>query len=273
MATFEKLRVSLARDDAGPLLDGVAEPVHRSRREFLEAAFAEARAFLHRRTGRRFDFIPLQIDGDYVAGIIKRQAPVPLHDAALRKYEADNHEAAVVILSVAKDQIVWVQNNPRVGATKSILESFFQFIVEKTKIKDWRVHVEYIHDEREYFTVIRERRAEIAKITFTFIPPNALGAEDEVYNFVKTVQAQANPGTQKHLYLGEPGTMNPDTPVMNASARVAMAGGGDAEVRDKANRVLYSSAKARVTRDVPADQLPTPEHAAFVERVRDWLFG
>lgn len=274
MALFEKLRVSLARGEEEPLFAGkLPEPDHRTRREFLEAAFAEEVAFLHGRTGKRFDFIPLPIDGDFVAGIFKRQAPVPLHDASLRPYDADNYEAAVVILSVSKDQIVWVQNNQKVGSTKSLLESFFQYLAKKTTINDWQVYVEYLHDEREYFSVIRERKADIAKITFTFIPPNALSADDEVYNFVKAVQSEAHPDTQQHVYKAEPGAMNPDTEHMNASARVAMAGGGDADVRDKSNRVLYNSARARVVKDVPADDLPTPANAPFVRRVRDWLFG
>lgn len=274
MPTFEKLRVSLARDEELPVLQAVEHSDgHRSRRDFLVAAFEEERAFLHDRTGKRFDFIPLPIDGDYVAGIFKRQAPVALHDESLRPYDAENYEGAVAILSISKDQIVWVQSNQKVGATKSLLESFFGHLSKKTDLNDWTVYVEYLHDEREYWTVIREQRSQIAKITFTFIPPNALSADDEIYNLVKAVQQEASPDIQQHTYKAEPGKMKPDTEHMNASARIAMAGGGDADVRDASNHALYSSAKARVTKDVPSDDLPTPSNAPFVKRVRDWLFG
>jgi len=274
MAIFEKLRVSLARDSAPPMVEAAGHvESFRSRREFLEAAFASEMAFLHLRTGKRYDFIPLPIDGDYVAGIFKRQAPVSLHDEALRPYDAENYESALVILSVSKDQLTWVQFNKKVSSTKSLLESFFSHLSKKSDVNDWQVYVEYIHDEREYFGVIRERRSEIAKITFTFIPPNALSADDEVYNLVKAVQQEAAPDVQQHVYKAEPGKMRPDTEHMNASARVAMAGGGDADVRDKFNHVLYSSIHGRVTRDVPSEDLPTPGNASFVKRVRDWLFG
>lgn len=273
MVRFEKLRVSLARDSILPLLSEANHvETFRSRREFLEAAFAKERSFLHGRSKKRFDFIPLPIDGNYVAGIFRRHAPVTLHDETLTNYDADNYEAAVVIISVNKDQITWVQHNSRVGSTKSVLESFFKYLSEKMGINDWKVYVEYLHDEREYFSVIRSRRRDIAKITFTFIPPNALSADDEVYNFVKVVQQEAGPDLQQHVYKAEPGKMNPDTEHMNASARVAMAGGGDAEVRDRSNRIIYSSARARVTKEVPSDDLPTPQNGAFVRRIRDWLF-
>ena len=274
MPKFEKMRVSLARDDAPPMLEALGhDDGHRSRRDFLEAAFSEDRAFLHNRTGKRFEFVALPTDGDFVAGIFKRARPVALHDQALRPYDAENYEGAVVVLSISKDQIAWMQANPQVGSNKPLLESFFEHLSKKTSISDWKAYVEYLHEERVYWSVIRERRDEIAKITFTFIPPNALSADDEVYNFVKAVQLEANPDIQQHVYKAEPGKMKPDTEHMNASARIAMAGGGDADVRTADNRVLYSAAQARVTREVPESEMPTLENASFVRRVRDWLFG
>lgn len=276
MAVFEKLRVSLAREPGGPLLEQAGDPdVHRSRRQFLEEAFQRDQAFLHSRTGKRFDFITLPIDGDYAAGIFRRPAPVPLRQETLEPYEADNYEGAVFLMSLAKDQTAWMQQNRKLGSPKSILESFFDHLSKKSVLTDWQVYVKNFEDEQEYFSVIRSRRNEIAEISFTFIPPNALSADDDVYNFVKVVQLEAHPDTQRHTYKADPGQMNPDTPHMNASARIAMAGGGDAEVRDGKRRLIYGKNKGKVTREVPDEELPTPTpaHAPFVRRVRNWLFG
>ncbi|GAB5486352.1 MAG: hypothetical protein Pars93KO_27860 [Parasphingorhabdus sp.] len=274
MAEFEKLRVSLTRDAQGPILREIGyDDSHRSRQEFLIAAFAEEHSFLHVKTGKRFDFIPIKIDGDYVAGIFRRAAPVPLHNVSLEQYEAENYEGAVFIMSVAKDQTAWMQFNRKLGSPKPILESFFNFLAKKTDVNDWKIFVKHFEDEQEYFSVISEKRNEIAEISFTFIPPNALSADDEVYNFVKTLQLEAHPDTQKHTYKADPGQMIPDTEYMNASARVAMAGGGDAEVRDKKRRLLYGKANGKVTQDVPNDDLPTPNHVSFISRVRTWLYG
>lgn len=276
MALFEKLRISLARDEAPPVLIAARDAdAHPTRRQFLETAFSEARTFIHARTGKPIDFVPIAIDGDFVSGIFRRAAPVPLHDQSLEVYEAENYEGAVFILSLSKDQTAWMQFNRKLGSTKSILESFFDYLSKKFAVSAWDVYVRYFEDEREYFDVIRSRKAEIAKITFTFVPPNALSADDEVYNLIKAVHQEAHPDLQQHVYKAAPGKMNPDTEHMNASARIAMGGGGEADVRDKRNRVLFSTGQGKVTCDVPDDDLPTPSpaHAPFMRRVRDWLFG
>jgi len=276
MASFEKLRVSLSREPSGPLLDHAGAPdLHLSRREFLEAAFEREQAFLHSRTGKRIDFIPLPIDGDFAAGIFRRSAPVPLKDKKLELYSADNFEGAVFIISLAKDQTAWMQQNAKLGSPRPIIESYFAHLSQKGILNDWQVYVKNFEDEQEYFSVIRSRRDEIAEISFKFIPPNALSADDEVYNFVKALQIEAHPDSQKHTYKADPGQMEPDTPRMNASARIAMAGGGDAEIRDAKRRLLYSKNKGKITKDVPDEELPTPlpAHAPFVKRVRNWLFG
>lgn len=276
MALFEKLRISLARDETPPVLVAAGDAdEHPTRREFLETAFREPITFIHARTGKPFDFVPIEVDGDYVSGIFRRAAPVPLHDQSLEVYEAENYEGAVFILSLSKDQTAWMQFNRKLGSTKSILESFFEYISKKFAISQWDVYVRYFEDEREYFDVIRNRSSEIARITFTFVPPNALSADDEVYNLIKAVHHEAHPDIQQHVYKADPGQMKPDTEHMNASARIAMGGGGEADVRDKKNRVLFSTGQGKVTRDVPDEDLPTPSpaHASFMRRVRDWLFG
>lgn len=275
MPKFEQMRVSLDRDEPGPIIEasGHAEKF-RSRREFLEAAFSQERAFAHTKTGKRFEFVPLPIDGDYVAGIFKRARPLPAHDRSLQPYEAENYEGAVLVLSVSKAQIAWMQHNPRLGSNKALLDSFFANLRTSSGIGDWKVYVEYLHDETEYWSVITERRAEIAKITFTFLPPNALSADDEIYNLIKAVHGEAHPEIQQHTYKATPGKMKPDTEHMNASARIAMTGGGEADVRSAENRVLYNSRSARkITVEVPEGELPTEGNPAFVRRLRDWLFN
>ena len=107
---------------------------------------------------------------------------------------------------------------------------------------------------------------------FTFVPPNALSASDRVYQFVKDVNLEAHPDMQQHVYRAEPGAMKPDTPIMTASAEIAMAGGGEAEVRDDKRRILYSSARSRVIDEVADDELPTPAQPEFMQRVINRLF-
>ena len=153
-----------------------------------------------------------------------------------------------------------------------MLESFLLYVLKKTDINEWKPFVEYIDNSADYWDVIRTKQDQIAKIVFTFVPPNALSASDRVYQFVKEVSLEAHPDVQQHVYRAEPGAMKPDTPIMTASAEIAMSGGGEAEVRDDKRRILYSSARSRVIDEVSDDEIPTPSQPAFMRRVIARLF-
>lgn len=274
MAKFEKMRISLARGEAGPLLAGAgSDAPKRDREQHLRAAFSSPVTFLHLKNDTKFEFEPIGCPAGYVGGVFKRERPEILKHENLEPYKAENYESAVVIVDVSKDQISWVQINQKLGSSKLLLESFLTHLLKKSDINDWKPYVEYIDNVADYWTVIREKQDRIAKITFTFVPPNALSASDRVYQFVKDVNLEAHPDVQQHVYRSEPGGMKPDTPIMTASAEIAMAGGGDAEVRDERRRILYSSARSRVIDEVLDDDLPTPAHPSFMRRVIDRLFS
>lgn len=274
MAKFEKMRISLARGEAGPLLEGDGtDAPRRDREQHLRAAFTTATTFLHLRNDARFEFEPITCPAGYVGGVFKRERPEILKHRNLEPYKADNYESAVVIVDISKDQISWVQINQKLGSSKLLLESFLTHLLKKTDINDWKPYVEYINNPADYWSVIRDKRDRIAKITFTFVPPNALSASDRVYQFVKDVNLEAHPDVQQHVYKAEPGAMQPATPLMTASAEIAMQGGGDAEVRDEHRRILYSGSRSRIIDEVLDDDLPTPAHPTFMRRVIDRLFS
>jgi hypothetical protein len=124
---------------------------------------------------------------------------------------------------------------------KSLLSSYFEFMLKSTNLRDYKAIIRHVDSELEYWTVIRERRAEIASIKFTFIPPNALDADDEIYDLIKVIQSEASPGIQQHSYKTPAGQMNLETPHLEASARIALKGGGDAELRGDRGELIYSS--------------------------------
>ena len=277
MAYFEKMRVSLSREEPGGLLQsGEHKESFRGRRDFLAAAFSQPRDFLTKYGDNRISFTPLEMPekyGDYVAGFFKRQRPVTLHEENLKPYQADNYESALIVLSLEKSQVAWVQSNAKVGSAKPLLESFFEFLVKRTDVNDWQVFVRYMEKEDEYWSIISERRSEIAHIQFTFIPPNALGADDSIYELIKAIQSEANPEVQQHTYKASPGQMNPETPHLEASAKIAFAGGGEAEVRDANRKILYKSGQRRITDEIDDEDMPTPEQPSFVRRVISKLFN
>jgi hypothetical protein len=273
MAKFEKMRVSLARAEATPMDGAMGESKpRRDRSEHLKAAFSDERKFLHLRNNIRFTFTPITCPSGFVGGVFKRERPEILRNENLEPYKAENYEIAIVVLSIDKDQISWVEVNQKLGSSKSLLESFLNYLLTKTDINDWRPYVEYFDNSDDYWKVIKERKSEIASVKFTFVPPNPLGASDLVYKVVKDISLEAHPEVQQHVYRAKPGAMDLDTPMMRASAEIAMKGGGDAEIHDEKRHILYSSSGSRVIDTVDDDELPTPAQPAFMVRLIDRLF-
>jgi hypothetical protein len=272
LAKFEKLRVSLASDPHTELFGDQAVGPARSRREFLEAVFGESRTFLGRGSEQVIGFEPIPAPAGYVAGFFKRERPISARRRDLAAYTAENFELALVVMSVEKDQIAWVQQNHRVASPRSLLEHMFSYLAEKTDLREWRANVRFMDSKGEYFEVLAKRSREVAVAKFTFLPPNALGGDDRVREFVRIVDKQGHPQSQTHVYKGPPGTMDLNSEMMEASARVAMEGGGDAELRNRNNKLIYHSAGARTEEDIPNEDLPTPENPGFIRRVIMRLF-
>lgn len=274
MPKFEKLRISLARDEEpGGLLEGTeGDNPHLSRSEFLLAAFSEPRDFLNER-GTLFNFLPMPAPDGYMAGFFARHRPVPLKHADLIPYMAENYEPAMFVISLDKAQIAWFEDKGSVGSPKRILESFFDHLLKKTDLKDWRAFVRYFENEQDYWTVVRERRMDITKIVFRYVPPNAFGGRKLAQEYHKEVQRQAKATEVEETFRGPAGSMDPESEMMKENAEIAEQGAGERELRGRNNQLLYRSKEGRVIESVPEEDMPTVENTPFVRRVIDRLFG
>lgn len=279
MATFEKVRINLARTTAPPLVEISGTPeVFRDRREFLVEIFTKRHDFLRGASDTRLSFLPAQAPEGYVAGFFGRESTSTRRKGPDEKYqevEEENWPLSLLVLDLRSDsQIAWVERNHKVGSPRPLLEAFFSYLSRREGFSDWKAYIEYIDKEEEYWSVVREHRGEITSISFTFIPPNALEAFDMVSDFIRSAKEESNPDTLTHTYKGEAGQMNPEGEIMEASAKIAMDGGGAAEVRS-GHELLYSSRlnRSRTTEHVDDEEMPTPQKPTFVRRVIDRLFG
>lgn len=272
MAKFEKLRVSLASEDPTPIEEalGYAGP-RRSRTEFLSAAFASPIRFLGR--GKLvYQFHPLEAPEGFAAGFFSRSSPVELNHADLTPYVAENHEPALFLLSLDKGQVIWMEDNPRVGSPKRILESLFEHLLKKTDLREWQAFVRYFENQDDYWDVVREYRKEITKITFRYVPPNAFEGKKLSQKYRTAIQEQSGAEVVEEIFRAPPGKMDPEAEMMRANAEIAEQGAGERELRGIKNRLLYASGRGRVTRDVPDDEMPTVQSPSFVRRIISSLF-
>lgn len=272
MPKFEKLRFSLARAEAPPLVEASGhDDAHLDRAEFLRRAFSEPRSFLNAREAR-FKFHPIEAPENYVSGFFARERPVPLKHADLTPYLAENYEPALFVLSLDKAQVAWMEEKGQVGAPKSVLESFFEYLSKRTELKDWEVFVRHFERPEDYWTVIRQHRADITRITFRYVPPNAFGGRKLAQLYHKAVQEESRAPIVEETFKGPPGKINAESEMMQENAEMAEQGAGEREVRGRGNKLLYASRQGKVVETVPEEEMPTVQSPSFVRRVIQLLY-
>jgi hypothetical protein len=273
MPIFEKMRVSLAREDDSGLLADVDNPNPvMTRTEHLTAAFgSEHHKFLHNKS--TYTYTPIESPEGYAGGFFSRERQVELRHSDLSNYYAEDHEPALFVLSLDKAQIIWMENRQFVGDPKRVLESFFDYLLRKTSLRDWRAFVHYFERQQDYWDVVRSRRQEITKVIFRLAPPNALEGFEAAQRFYTDIQTEAGNAALEETFRNKPGHMNLEGPMMTATAEVAEQGGGEREIRGVKNKLLYKSEQGRVSEPVPDEDMPTIESQSFVRRVIGRLFG
>ncbi|TMM45344.1 hypothetical protein [Qipengyuania marisflavi] len=272
MAKFEKMRVSLARDEPGGLLDDIGnEPQIPSRTDFLTSAFGSPHTFLNR-SGWKVNFIPIEAPSGFAAGFFAKERPVPLKHADLSPYLAENYEPALFVISLDKAQVIWMESSA-VGSPKSILESFFSYLLKKTELNQWQAFVRYFETKEDYWAAVEKYRSQITKIVFRYVPPNAFEGEELAQRYHTAVQQQAQNEILEETFKGQPGKMDPTAEMMRANAEIAEQGAGERELRGRGNKLLYSSGRGRVTDVVDDDQMPSLDQPSLIRQVILRLFN
>lgn len=274
MATFEKMRISLALVEKTELYPDQEEPA-RNRKEFFEDAFRNRRDFLPSRGKARLTFWPIKAPAGYVAGFFGKeivQKGLAGPEAAFSEITIENWEIALVIIDTAEDsQVCWMEIKNEVGSPKSILESFFRHLSKNSSFGEWKVFIRYMDSGGKYWKAVRAYRSSLTKIEFTFIPPNALKLRDTVGDFTRLANEQVQADTQKHIYHSRPGQLNAESDLAEASADIAMRGGGEAKAYAGKKKV-YDSNDSRTREEISDDDLPTPAQPLFIRRVIEKLW-
>lgn len=274
MPTFEKVRISLAEAERTPLF-GDQERQHRTRTQFFIDAFAKRQDFLPSRGKAKLSFFPIEAPEGYVAGFFAREVHQKGRkgpEDAFQETDLASWEIALFVMDLATDQqIAWMQLNSELPETKSLLEALFRSLSKNSSFSEWIAHVKHMDSEGNYWKAIKEYKDSITRLSFTFIPPNALNARQKVADFVKLANEQGHPDTQEHIYRADAGQMKPDSEILAASADIAMEGGGEAKVYAGRKKV-YDSHDERTRMEVDEHEMPTPSNPTFVRRVINRLF-
>jgi hypothetical protein len=271
MPLFEKLRVSLDRAFDAPLIEELGEDEYLPRAEYLRRAFAEERRFMKK--DEVFTFHPLDAPDGFAAGFFARGLQVSLRHEDLSPYTAENYEPALFLLSLDRDQVVWMEDKATVGSPKPILESFFTHLLRKTDLKDWVAFVRYFERQETFWDVVRTHRHRITKVILKFVPPNAFEGSELAQEFYTQLQKEVNNDVLEQTLKAKAGKMKLNGPMMQASAEIAEQGAGERELRGPKNELLYSSSEGKVVEKVAEEEMPTVQSPGYVSRVIRKLFG
>ncbi|GLK50856.1 hypothetical protein GCM10017621_03640 [Maricaulis virginensis] len=188
------------------------------------------------------------------------------------EYMAENFELSLFILSMDRDQIVWMEHNRAVGSPRSVLEAFFGGLDVNGPLSDWQAFVRHFENPESYWEAVERHRSRIAKVTFRFVPPNAFEGDALAQKFYTAIQNEAQNETLEETFKAPPGKLKLDGPMMKASAEVAEKGAGEKELYAEKGRILYSSKNGRIVEEVPEEDMPDVQNPSFLNRVISRLF-
>jgi len=244
-----------------------------SRFEFLERAFGSRLDFLYQ--GRKFSYIPAERVGNVFSGYFGREKHESVHagpDDQFRLTDLVRWDLSFFAIDLSETrQIAFMQRNDNVGSPRPVLECFFDDLGQIRGMRNWQAHVRYISDSATYWDAARRYEGRITKLAFTFIPPNALRAEERVMDFIRDASRNAQATLVKHEYENKQGRLDPNGELIEGSVKVATAGGGDAVIK-VGKRMVYSTKTQKMTTDIPEDEIPEPTDKPKIRAIIRRLF-
>lgn len=260
MPIFEYLRVSLAKSPP-TLFD-----IEMTRQDFLREVFSQRWDFTHRK--RVYTYDPIPDSGEYIGGIVGREI------AELRNDGPDAHwnlieqkHWPIAYLSIdlgEKEQIAAFQNHGRVGSPRGLLESLLEHVVKQEKYVRWRPSVEYVSSAADFWKAAEAFAGRISSLSFTFVPPNMLGAKEAIDNLVRAASDEANSEETELKLKNLGGHLTPSGDLVEASVSTATAGGGEV-IMKSGKKTIFSSAKNRMTKEIDPEEIPKP---SSIDQVR-----
>jgi hypothetical protein len=273
MAIFEFLRLSLGKPDQGALFSDDGGPTREiSRREYLERIFSSRRIdFAY--YGGHYTFSIYDMEGETLVGRIGKKAIGRVRGGPDQDFLAEMVEdwkTAWVFLDLSsKSQLLAVQTG--VAATKELVAALFRTLEERNPAHEYVAFVEYVSRRSDFWAVANQYRGKLTRLEFTFVPPNALGLEEEIRSIVDAAKAVGSEKT-KFIHTNSHGALYPHGDYVEAALKTTTDGAGSVEMR-AGKKVVFSSSKNRKTVAVDGNDVPDQNDETMISRLKKVLFG
>lgn len=274
MATFEYLRISLARIDPPPLLDRMRTKPALSRQEFLREAFSEKWNFSYRR--KMYAYVPIpQVKGsNIVGGLIGRQLREFHYDGPesdWRIIEQKHWSVSFAGIDISEDvQIAAVQYNPHIGDPRKMMQALLDTISKKRPYDDWHAFVEYVSSEEDFWNAAKRYAGKISSLNFVFVPPNMLRAQAAVNNLVKAAAEEANSEITELKLKNPKHALRAKGDLVAAAVSTATKGAGKV-IMKSGKTTVFSSSRNRKTKKIEKDDMPMPSAVESIRKLFKWL--
>lgn len=167
----------------------------------------------------------------------------------LEEYTRDSWIASVVVIDPSPQedgQKLALQTNSNMGTASDLLKNLVKAI--NTKYSAWPYHVEVseIVEPKSFWDFVKENEGKITSVTFDFIAPNMLGADDEFESEMREYRDKENARKVK-LSIENPNGINPETEKIKRAVKYSLSGKGKAKARAKGNKRYNSEKKGKKT--------------------------
>ncbi|WP_312419769.1 hypothetical protein [Shinella sp.] len=272
MAVFEFLRLSLARPEQGALLGSDGGPALAiTRRAYLERVL-EKKILDFDHYGAQYSFLNYGIYGDTLVGRIGKKVMGSIHTGPDNDYEVEMVEdwkTAWFLLDLSSNsQLIAMQTG--VASTKGLVTSLFKSIENQTAGHEYVAFVEYVSNAQDFWSAVDRYRGRLTRLEFTFVPPNALGLEEEIRAIVDAAKAVGSEKT-KFTHTNSHGALDPKGEYIEAALNKTAEGAGSVEMK-AGRKTVFSSAKNRKTIDVATEDLPDTKDETLIEKLKSLVF-
>jgi hypothetical protein len=220
---FELFRFSLLERDQRDLF----EPKEITRADWLRQVFSEATPFCHH--GTEFHYAPAldHSDSNIIVGRVGkhvlREENLP-PDEGLEDITRDTWLAAVMVLDPTDHldgQKLAVQHIQNVGKPSSLVKQLTQAINDKYQ-GPYQIEPSQIVEAQSFWDYVKEYRGLITSISFDFISPNMIGADDEFHDEMREFRDNEKARKVKLILQNEDG-INPETERVERAVNYALS--------------------------------------------------
>lgn len=223
-----------------------------TRAEWLNKVFTEKMPFDS--YGSEFYYLPsLPSEGDDVVvgrlgRHVERDENLPPEDG----FEEITREiwlASVIVLDPAEHedgQKLAVQVVGDIGKPSTLVKNLVGSINNRYPYSPYSIEVGHIVDTQTFWNFVSENKGDVTSVSFDFIPPNMLGADEDYYQEMNEYK-QNEKARKVKLSIENPDGINPETDRIKRATNYALEGRGAIKAKAKGNKRYNSDNEVQRT--------------------------